>query len=44
MKDTKIYHKIKNKSFLNIEKNVIKLEKTPYCNYEKLLFLKSNHL
>ena len=33
VKDTKIYHKMKNKSWLSIEKNSIKSEKTPFNNY-----------
>ena len=36
VKDTKIYYNIKNKSYLSIEKNIIKSEKTPYYNYKKL--------
>ena len=36
VKDTKISHKLKNKSYLSIEKNIIKQEKAPYCNYKKL--------
>ena len=28
--DTQIYQKVKNRSLSNIEKNIIKLEKTPY--------------
>ena len=28
--DTKLYHKMKNKILLSIEKNIIKREKTPY--------------
>ena len=34
--DTKICQKMKNKSWLSIEKNIIKGEKTLYCNYKKL--------
>ena len=30
VKNTKIYQKMKNKSLLSIEKNIIKLEKMPY--------------
>ena len=40
---TKISQKMKNKSLLNIEKDIIKWEKTLYCNYKKLL-LKNNDL
>ena len=36
VKDIKIYQKMKNKSWLSIEKNVTKGEKTPYYNYKKL--------
>ena len=36
VKDTKIYNNMKNKSYLSIEKNIIKSEKTPYYNYKKL--------
>ena len=32
---------MKNKSFLSIEKNMIKGEQTLYYNYKKLLFQKS---
>ena len=42
VKNTKVYLKTKNKSLLSIEKNIIKREETPCCNYKKLLFLKSN--
>ena len=41
MNDTKIYQKMKNKSFLNREKNI---KKMPYYNYKKLLFKKNNDL
>ena len=34
--NTKIYQKMKNKSWLCTEKNVTKWEKTPYYNYNKL--------
>ena len=51
MNDTKIYHKMKNKSLLSIEKNIIKWEEMPYYNYKKLysfrkstIILKSNDL
>ena len=36
--DEKIFQKMKIKSLLSIEKNIIKWEKTPYYNYKKLLF------
>ena len=36
--NTKIYQKMKNKNFLSIEKNNVKLEETPSYNYKKLLF------
>ena len=39
VKDTKIYNNMKNKSYLSIEKNIIKSEKTPYYNYKKLFHL-----
>ena len=38
MNDTKIYQKIKNKSLLSIEKNIVKSEKTRYYDYNKQLF------
>ena len=34
--DTKNSQKIKNKSWLSIEKNITKREKTPCFNYKKL--------
>ena len=37
--EMKIYQKMKNKNFLNIEKN-IKREKTPDYNYKKYCFKK----
>ena len=40
MNDTKIYQKIKNKSLLSIEKNIVKSEKTHYYDYNKQLFFK----
>ena len=40
MNDTKIYQKIKNKSLLSIEKNIVKSEKTHYYDYKKQLFFK----
>ena len=33
---TKISQKMKNKSLLSIENNVIKRERTLYCNYKKV--------
>ena len=33
--DTKIYHKMKNKSLLSTEKNI------PYYSYEKIVFEKN---
>ena len=33
--NTKIYQKMKNKSWLNIEKNTRKQVKTLYCKYKK---------
>ena len=32
--DTKISQKIKNKSWLSIEKHIIKRDKKPHCNYK----------
>ena len=32
----KIYQKMENKSWLNLEKNIIKWEKMSYYNYKKL--------
>ena len=44
VKETKIYQNL-NKSWLSIEQDIIKLEKTPYDNYKKLfLFRKSDFL
>ena len=31
--NTRIYQKMKNKSLLSIEKDIIKWEKAPHCNY-----------
>ena len=39
---TKISHKMKSKSLLSIEKNIIEQEKLLYYNYQKLLFSKNN--
>ena len=45
VKETKFYQNLNNKSWLSIEQNIIKLEKTPYDNYKKLfLFRKSDFL
>ena len=43
---TKISEKVKNKSLLSIEKNIIEWEKTLYYNYNKLetIILKNNDL
>ena len=38
--NTKIYQKIKNKSLLSIEKNIVKSEKTRCYDYKKELFFK----
>ena len=38
MNVTKISQKMKSKSLLNIEKDIIEREKTLYYNYKKLLF------
>ena len=41
LNDSKIYQKMKNKSLLSIERNLIKWKKMPYYNYKKLfLFFK----
>ena len=37
---TKISQKMKNKTLLSMEKNIIESEKMSYCNYKKLLFKK----
>ena len=42
MNDTKIYQNMKNKSFLSIEKNMIKWEKTPCYNLKKLFLFKKS--
>ena len=34
--NTKMYQKIKKKSWLNLEKNMKKIEKSPCYNYKKL--------
>ena len=36
VKVTKISEKMKNKSLLSTEKNIIEREKTPYYNYKKV--------
>ena len=36
--NTNIYQKMKNKSLLSIEKNIIEWEETSYYNYKKILF------
>ena len=41
-KDTKIYHTMKTKSWLSIEKNIMKI--LPYYNYRKLFSFKKNCL
>ena len=38
--ETKIFQKMKNKSLLSIEKNILKYEKNLCYNYKKLLFYK----
>ena len=38
MKDTKISQKMKNKTWLSIEKNIIESEKMLYYNYKKLFY------
>ena len=42
VKTTKISQKIKNKSLLSIENNIIEWEKKLYYSYKKLLFKKNN--
>ena len=36
--NTKIAQKMKNKSLLSIEKNIIKQEEMAFCNYKKYSF------
>ena len=42
MNDTKIYQKMKNKSLLSMEKNIMKQEKMPYYNYKELILFFKN--
>ena len=41
VKVTKISEKMKNKSLLSTEKNIIEREKTPYYNYKKVFQLRN---
>ena len=42
MNNTKIYQKMKNKSLLSMEKNIMKQEKMPYYNYKELILFFKN--
>ena len=42
MNDTKMYQKMKNKSLLSMEKNIMKQEKMSYYNYKELILFFKN--
>ena len=42
--NTKIFQKMKKKSLLSIEKNIIKWEKAPYYNYKTLFSFKKSKI